>query len=266
MPLVFDSPLSRFFTSSHADTSMDKDLRFLARCENSELRKLCDILTHDKDGHLRFAEQLTTTDVYLEHYPERMQDLAPAIADELLRFGSNRLATSLRHFTPDSYEVVVRKVCRQMKVEVGKYDGVSAMERALLENLCESSIKSMSLNELRNLADEAGISSKGLRKQALVAAILVAMRVSPMSFRRIVVSTSYRILSIMVGRRLALVGVRAAQGMVGALSGPLGCVLLSIWTAWDIASPSYRVCIPAVIQVALMRLSSKSELKEGRKA
>ena len=264
--MVFASPLSDSFASSHADTSMDKDLAFLAHCENGELRKLCDLLTFDKDGKLRFTESLTTKEVYLENYPEHIAILAPAVADELLRFGSNSISTALHHNTPDSYETVVRRVCHQMHVHIGKYDNAAAMERALLESICESSIKSMTLEELRDIAEDAGVPYKGLYKQALAAAILAAMRVSPVVFRRVAISVTYEVLSFVIGRGIAVVGARAVQRSLGVLTGPVGWIVLTAWTAWDIASPAYRVCIPAVIQVALMRLTSDSESKEGRDA
>jgi len=264
MPIVFETPLSRFFNSSRADVSMDKDLSFLAHCENGELQKLCDILTHDHNGHLRLTESLTSKEVYLENYPENMWALAPAVADELLRFGSNSIATAIRHNTPDSYETVVRRVCRQMGVSVGKYDNAVTMERALLEDLCESGLKSMSLEELRTVADQLEIPSKGLKKQAIAAAILAAMRISPMLFRRVAVSMTYEFLSFIIGRGVAIVGARSLQRSIGVLAGPLGWVILTGWTAWDIASPAYRVCVPAVIQVALMRLQAETDSEDGR--
>jgi len=243
---------------------MDKDLRFLAHCENSELKKLCDILTHDEDGNLRFTESLTATDSYLENYPENMSSMAPAVADELLRFGSNSIATAIRHNTPDSYETVVRRVCRQMGVSVGKYDNAVTMEHALLEDLCESGLKSLTLEELRDVADQLEIPSKGLKKQAIAAAILAAMRISPILFRRVAVSMTYEFLSFVIGRGAAIVGARSLQRSIGALAGPLGWVILAGWAAWDIASPAYRVCVPAVIQVALMRPQAETDSEDER--
>ena len=264
MPIVYYPPFSRSFFSRHADTSMDKDLRFLAHCENSELKKLCDILTHDEDGNLRFTESLTATDSYLENYPENMSSMAPAVADELLRFGSNSIATAIRHNTPDSYETVVRRVCRQMGVSVGKYDNAVTMEHALLEDLCESGLKSLTLEELRDVADQLEIPSKGLKKQAIAAAILAAMRISPILFRRVAVSMTYEFLSFVIGRGAAIVGARSLQRSIGALAGPLGWVILAGWAAWDIASPAYRVCVPAVIQVALMRPQAETDSEDER--
>ncbi|MBQ9665396.1 MAG: DUF3944 domain-containing protein [Bacteroidaceae bacterium] len=50
----------------------DSDLTFLATCPNGELRTLCDILTHDKDGELRLSEQLSNSSIYLRCYPQHM--------------------------------------------------------------------------------------------------------------------------------------------------------------------------------------------------
>ena len=62
---------------------MDKDLAFLGKCRNEELRVLCDILTYDRNGRLRYAEQLTGSDVYLLQYPMEMTQMAGEIAEEL---------------------------------------------------------------------------------------------------------------------------------------------------------------------------------------
>ena len=43
----------------------DRDLMFLASCQNEDLRTLCDILTYNKNGELRFSEQLSNTDAYI---------------------------------------------------------------------------------------------------------------------------------------------------------------------------------------------------------
>ena len=48
----------------------DKDLMFLASCQNDDLRTLCDILTYNNKGEIRLSEQLTDTDAYLNYYPD----------------------------------------------------------------------------------------------------------------------------------------------------------------------------------------------------
>lgn len=48
------------------DKSMkqDKDLVFLATCQNEDLRTLCDFLIFNKKGELRMSEQLSNSDAF----------------------------------------------------------------------------------------------------------------------------------------------------------------------------------------------------------
>jgi hypothetical protein len=72
----------------------DKDLLFLAKCQNDELRTLCDILTYNKNGELRFSEQLSNTDAYLNCYPEKMNLMTKEISEEFRKYGSNTVHTN----------------------------------------------------------------------------------------------------------------------------------------------------------------------------
>lgn len=41
---------------------VDKDLMFLETCPNEDLRMLCDILTYNDKGEVRFSEELTNAE------------------------------------------------------------------------------------------------------------------------------------------------------------------------------------------------------------
>lgn len=232
----------------------DKDLRFLSSCENEDLRVLCDILTHDRLGNIRITEQLTSTDEYNRNYPEDMLFLVPQISNELLKYGSNTLATFL-HNEPDSYETVLRRVCKQMDVRTMEQDSVAKMERNLLTTLCQDTLNKMSERELRLLANENGIPDKTLTRQALTAALLMAIRTSRAVLTRIVARIIQYIVEIITVRGVATAGIETATRAVSGALGPIGWIALGAWTVYDISSPAYRVCVPAVLQVAYMRLN-----------
>jgi uncharacterized protein YaaW (UPF0174 family) len=61
------------------------------------------------------------------------------------------------------------------------------------------------------------------------------------------------ILKALIGRGLSFAGNAALTRTMAVLTGPIGWAITGIWTAIDIASPAYRVTIPAVIQVAALR-------------
>ena len=232
----------------------DKDLRFLSSSENEDLRVLCDILTHDRLGNIRITEQLTSTDEYNRNYPEDMLFLVPQISNELLKYGSNTLAT-FWHNEPDSYETVLRRVCKQMDVRTMEQDSVAKMEHNLLTTLCQDTLNKMSERELRLLANENGIPDKRLTRQALTAALLMAVRTSRAVLTRIAARVIQYIVEIITIRGVATAGIETATRAVGGALGPIGWIALGAWTVYDISSPAYRVCVPAVLQVAYMRLS-----------
>ena len=232
----------------------DKDLRFLSSCENEDLRVLCDILTHDRLGNIRITEQLTSTDEYNRNYPEDMLFLVPQISNELLKYGSNTLAT-FWHNEPDSYETVLRRVCKQMDVRTMEKDSVAKMEHNLLTTLCQDTLNKMSERELRLLANENGIPDKTLTRQALTAALLMAIRTSRAVLTRIAARIIQYIVEIITVRGVATAGIETATRAVGGALGPIGWIALGAWTVYDISSPAYRVCVPAVLQVAYMRLN-----------
>ena len=72
---------------------------------------------------------------------------------------------------------------------------------------------------------------------------------------------SYKIAVIVanwVWRQLFNRGLSFAAGssltrILGMWAGPVGWSITILWSIFDIAGPAYRVTIPAVIQIALLR-------------
>ena len=231
----------------------DKDLVFLDTCQNDDLRTLCDILTYNNKGELRLSEQLTNTDAYLNCYPDKMNLMAAEIAEELRKFGSNTVMTICRKGEADSYETIVRRVCKKMGVNVNDSDNTLAIERELLTTICEQTTSKLSDEELRKLADKAGIPHKSLNHQMLVSTILFAIRRNTYLLTEMIYYVTSRIASMLLGRWIGMMGMSAVGRYLGMAAGPIGWTLLAGWTLSDIASPAYRVMIPAVIMTASMR-------------
>ena len=231
----------------------DKDLAFLATCENEDLRTLCDILTYNNKGEIRLSEQLTNSDAYINYYPDRMNLMTNELAEELRKFGSNTVKTICRKGEADSYETIVRRVCKRMKINVGNDNNTQEMERELLISICEHTTEKLSNEELRSFADKAGIPHKRLNRQMLVYAVMVAIRRNTYLMTEMVYYVSLRIANMLLGRRITVMGMSTVGRYLGMAAGPIGWAALAGWTISDIASPAYRVMIPAVIMVASMR-------------
>ena len=233
--------------------NQDKDLTFLATCNNEDLRTLCDILTYNKKGEVRLSEQLTNSDAYINYYPEKMNLMAIEIGEELRRFGSNTVKTFCRKGEADSYETIVRRVCKRMKVKVCDGDSTMAMERELLTNICEQATSKLSDKELRTLADKAGIPHKSLDKQMLVTAVMFTIRRNAYLLTEMIYYVTAQIANMLLGRWITMMGMSTVGRYLSIAAGPIGWAALAGWTISDIASPAYRVMIPAVIMVASMR-------------
>ena len=241
---------------------VDKDLMFLETCPNEDLRTLCDILTYNDKGEVRFSEELTNADSYIKYYPERMTLLAKEIADELRKFGSNTVKTFCKKGEADSYETIVRRVCKRMRVKVNDSDNTQAMEHELLTSICEQVTAKMSDEELRNLADKAGIQHKSLNHQMLVSAILFAIRRNTYLLTEMIYYVTFRIANMLLGRWITMMGMSTVGRYLSIAAGPVGWAVVAGWTLSDIASPAYRVMIPAVIMVASMRFRQKAAITQ----
>jgi uncharacterized protein YaaW (UPF0174 family) len=149
-----------------------------------------------------------------------------------------------------------------MGVIVNDYDSTPTMERELLTTICEQTTSKLSDEELRKLADKAGIPHKSLNHQMLVTAILFAIRRNTYLLTEMIYYVTSRIASMLLGRWIGMMGMSAVSRYLGMAAGPIGWTLLAGWTISDIASPAYRVMIPAVIMVASMRFRQTALLPQ----
>lgn len=242
----------------------DKDLQFLQYCKNDDLVTLCNILTNDNKGGYRFTEQLTSTDNYINYYPQEMNKMWADIAWELQCYGGNTLLNVfMRHGKGPAYEEIVSDVCRKIKVSVPRHADTTQMEAQLLGKVIDKALSQMSEQELRNLCDELNLSyADKLPKSAIMTTLALTHQISIKMYMYLL-----RIILTFVERCLISRGVIICTGLaltrpLSLLLGPIGVAILIGMTVWDIMGPAYRVTIPAVIQVALMRMEYMASLEK----
>ena len=129
-------------------------------------------------------------------------------------------------------------------------------------NVDYSGICGITDEELRKLADKAGIPHKSLNHQMLVSTILFAIRRNTYLLTEMIYYVTSRIASMLLGRWIGMMGMSAVGRYLGMAAGPIGWTLLAGWTLSDIASPAYRVMIPAVIMTASMRFRQTAVLTQ----
>ena len=240
----------------------DKDLMFLASCQNDELRTLCDFLTYNNKGELRLSEELTNSDAYIRYYPNRINLMVEELAGELRKYGSNTIKTLWHHGEADSYEKIVRRVCNKMDVEVSETDSVPIMERQLMFEWLNKMTEKMSDEDLHQIAEEAGIKAKNLNRHVLIYTLMFTMRHNVVLLSRIIYYIVTRIGMMLLGRNIMMMGFSTIGRYLGMATGPIGWAILAGWTLNDIASPACRVMIPAVMMIASMRIRQTALLTQ----
>ena len=231
----------------------DEDLEFLENIKSEDLNDLVYCLTHDKDGEKRFTEELTQSDTYIAHYPDHSQ-YWDEIAAEIQCFGANTFATLIRGGKGVEYREVLTDVCDKMKVNYNKDSSVERIENNLLMKILTDAIEHMSPEGLKELAEATGVkNTSGITAEAMVGVFQAVFRAGGFKSYQLTLIIVNAVMKALIGRGLSFAGNAALTRTMAILTGPIGWVITGLWTAIDIAGPAYRVTIPAVIQVAVLR-------------
>ena len=230
----------------------DKDLEFIGELASEDLNDLVYCLTHDKDGEARFTEGLTLEAKYKQHYPDH-NAYWPLIAAEIQCFGANSLATMFRGGDGVLYKEVLTDVCDKLSVNYNKTSSVEVIEGNLLMKIASDAIEKMSESEVRELADSMGVKDLSVTREVLIGAFQGIFRAGGFKSYQLTLVIVNAVMKALIGRGLSFAGNALLTRTVSILAGPIGWAITGVWTAVDIASPAYRVTVPAVIQVAFLR-------------
>lgn len=232
-----------------------KNLGFLYRASNDDLRLLCDIIVKDKNGSYRLTEELSDTPVYNKNYPHNIQGMLPKLVGEFRKFGGNTIANIFRGGEGPEYSEILRDVAKRNKVNFNKRASDEMVEQYLLQKLFSDSLTGASDEELKKMMQELGYPVMNFTRQAAIATLMTAWKAGGFQSYILLVSVVNAVMKFLVGRGLSFAANAAMTRMASILMGPVGWVLTALWTLCDIAGPAYRVTVPAVIQIAYIRQS-----------
>lgn len=236
----------------------DPDLEFLGTCSSKELDDLVYLLTHDKDGETRWTEFLTSSDKYKRYYPEHSHYWRE-IAEEIQLFGGNSFANLFRGGRGVEYKEVLCDVCDRMGVNYNKYASTKQIEQNLLMKILQNALEEMSPEEISRLGKELGLDNmNALNAQSMTAIFQAVFKAGGFKSYKLTLIIVNAVIKALTGRGLSLAANAGLMRVMSILTGPIGWAITGIWTAVDIAGTAYRVTIPAVIQVAYLRVLSEN--------
>jgi len=235
----------------------DKDLDFLAKCNDNDLNNLVDILVYDKDGKKRVSETLSTTEVYKKHCPKHTE-YCEEIKSELQCYGGNTMANLLRGGKGVPYREILEDVSSTYKIKVNKNINTETLEDLLLLSIIEHSLDKMNEEQRKELLHTLKVNTTDMSKKAMLSAIQIAIRAGGFTSYKLSVVIANSIVRQLTGKGIAFAGNQALTKSLSVLSGPIGWAITGLWTAYDISGPAYRVTVPAVLEIAYLRKEIKN--------
>lgn len=238
----------------------DKHLEFLGSISSEDLNDLVNTLTKDKDGDTLITEELTSRDAWKAYNPDHAK-YWPLIAAELQCFGANSLATALRGGKGVPYLEVLTDVCKKAGVKnVNTSDDAIELEDRLLNKLLGDALEKMSEAERAEFSKIIGVTNlKNFAPTTLTAAFQIAFKAGGFKSFQLTLIVANAVSRALLGRGLALAGNAALMRTASLLTGPIGWAITGAWTVVDIAGPAYRITLPAVIQVAVLRKKHQAQ-------
>ncbi len=196
---------------------------------------------------------MTKSDAYKTYHPDHNQ-YWELIAAEIQRYGANSFATTLRGGKGVKYKEVLTDVCDKIKVNFNSNSGVKRIENNLLMKILTDEIENMSPEELKELARSTGVTNIiNITPEVMLAVFQAVFHAGGYKSYQLTLIIVNAFMNTLLGRSLSLSANLALTRTLSVLTGPIGWGITGLWTTIDVAGPAYRVTIPAVIQVAILR-------------
>ncbi len=239
----------------------DPDLEFLSYCKNDDLAILVDYLTIGRNGSFRITQELTSESQFIDCSDE-YNKVWFLIAGELQLYGADSVVSFFRNGEGVLYQEILSDVCKKLKIPLSlPTQDVLVLEKALFLKIAGDSLKKMSDDEKREIADSLNISISSLTAVGLRAALQAGIRMGGISAYQLALIIANNTAKVLLGRGLSQAASISLTRSLAIFSGPVGWVITGLLSILMITGPAYRVTIPSVIQVAFMRLKYLEQVK-----
>jgi uncharacterized protein YaaW (UPF0174 family) len=230
----------------------DADLIPLLRsCSNEELDNLVGYLTR-KGG---VASQLKSTVVYRRWYPEHVR-YVDEIAAEIQKFGGNTIFNIVRGGLGVPYREIVCKVAGRLKAEYENTDAIDRIEQQILIKVLEKSWENMTDGQktalIEGMIPETGADDlpREFPTALLQTAIIAGGGLASYKLSLIAAGAIAR---ASLQRGIVFAAGTSVARWATAFTGAVGLGIAALWTLFDVLGPAYRVLIPCVLHIALLR-------------
>ncbi|MGP5135297.1 YaaW family protein [Psychrobacter cibarius] len=218
----------------------------LDKASNEDLDPLVEYLSK------KFSCDLVVDTVYKENSPNHSK-YADLIAKEIRDMGGNSFMNMFRGFEGPSYHEVVCDVASKLKASYDKNDSIENIENSILEVILTKALEKMTNEEKQLLLKEMGGKSNINIALLSTKSFLTLFRTGGFASYQMTLIIANQMSRMLLGRGLMFATNTALMKSASLITGPFALAVTSVWSAIDMSGPAYKVTIPCVIHIAMLR-------------
>lgn len=200
----------------------------------------------------KLSETLTVHSAYKVN-PNNHVAYADLIADQIRDMGGNSISNMFRGYVGPAYYEIVCDVAKKCKATYPTFAAIEVIEKAILEKILKTALESMSIEEKKKMLEglELGdIGVGGLTSSTL----LTVFNAGGFYSYQLAVIIANQIAHLVLGHGLSFAANATLTKSLSIIAGPIGWAVCGIWTTIDIAGPAFKVTIPCVVHIAMLRM------------
>lgn len=246
----------------------DRELEPLQYATSKELIPLILSLTKDKDGNDIFTSSLLADDIFKKCAPDYSL-CWKRIAEEFQLFAGNTFANALRGYGV-RYPEALADACDHLNISYSKNAPIEVIEQIFICSVCSKCLSSLTLEQQQQFIKEYCQNTQYANMHEItpqIATLIVQyfLKVGGTNALMAICSLLFDVWMLLLGRTaIGFLGYKflfewCPFKTFSFLTGPLGMAATFAWTAIDLAGPAYRVTIPAILQIIILRLKYSSK-------
>lgn len=234
------------------DIKYDDDLLdLLIQASNEDIAPLIDYITDCGKGRVSLSKENCKALINARTQGTYTPLVLRTLIRELQHFGGNSLVNLFRS-NGVSYSEIVFDVADHLSVKRSDGESLPDIERNILGKLWKLTVSGTSAADRKALIHS-------LEKQRNLTGTLEELRAAfnlgPGSISITAASLLSNALAANTLGSGATAGLTAVAGRGGATAlGPIGLALSGVWATYSLTAQAYRITMPCVVQIALIRL------------
>ncbi|MDR3258882.1 MAG: DUF3944 domain-containing protein [Fusobacteriaceae bacterium] len=233
----------------------DVNLEFLQHLKHEELEELENILLYgmNKEDRIKkntvISSELAEYSMYKTWHNIYRPNCWEAYASELQHYGGNTIMNTFRK-TGVLYQEILEEVMGKVGVKFHLNRGIESNEQMLLIDIFDKAFDVLSPEEKEKILKALGSQGFSINGAQISQGIMTILKIGGFKSYQLLLIVANQVSKFIFGRGIALAGNVLLTQVLLAI-GPIGWAITGVWKS---SGAAYRITIPAVVQVAILRI------------